>query len=129
VLITAGFLGLFTFGVLTVFVVILPFGILGYILGNIASANISALPFIVAILPHGVVEIPAIIIAGAAALRAGSVVTKPDPTMTVGEAWLRAFSDGLKIGIAVVLPLLIVAAVLEVQVTPHIVDWALELGF
>lgn len=129
VLIVAGFLGLFTFGVLTVFFVALPFGILGFILGNIVSANISILPFVVAILPHGIVEIPAILIAGAAALRAGSVVTKPDPTMTVGEAWLRAFSDGMKIGIAVVLPLLIVAAVLEVKVTPHVVNWALELGF
>lgn len=129
VLVVAGLLGLFTFGVLTVFVVALPFGILGYIIGNIVSANLNILPFIVAIVPHGIVEIPAIIIAGAAALRAGSVVTKPNPKMTVGEAWLRALSDGIKIGVAVVLPLLIIAAVLEVKVTPYVVNWALELGF
>ncbi len=129
VLMVAGFLGLFTFGVLSVLIVILPFGILGYILGNIAATGISSLPFIMAIVPHGVVEIPAIIIGGAAALRAGSVITRPADNMTVGEAWLRAISDAVKIGIAVVLPLLIIAGILEVMVTPHVVEWALELGF
>jgi uncharacterized membrane protein SpoIIM required for sporulation/ABC-type transport system involved in multi-copper enzyme maturation permease subunit len=125
VLLLATILGLFTFGVLAIFLVALPFGILGYLMGNIAAAGISPLPFIMAILPHGVFEIPAIIIAGAAALRVGSVVTRPPADMTVGEAWLRAFGDAVKIGIAVVLPLLIIAGIFEVAVTPRMVEWVL----
>lgn len=129
VLFVAGFLGLFTFGVLALLVVILPFGLLGFILGSVVASGMNPLPFIMAVVPHGIVEIPAIIIAGAAALRVGSVITRPDPKMTVGEAWLRALSDAIKIGIAVVLPMLILAGILEVQVTPYVVERAIELGF
>ncbi len=127
VLFAATILGAFSFGVASILLVILPFGILGYLMGNITAAGISPLPFIVAIIPHGIFEIPAIIIAGAAAVRLGSVITKPPKTMTVGEAWLRAFADVVKIGFAVVLPLLIIAAIFEVHVTPRAVEWALTL--
>ncbi|NDJ86146.1 MAG: ABC transporter permease subunit [Chloroflexi bacterium] len=129
VIVAMGFLGLFTFGVLALQVVILPFGLLGYIFGNLAASGISATPFILAIVTHGIVEIPAIMIGTAAALRAGSIITRPPDEMTVGEAWLRAIGDGLKIGIAVVLPLLFIAGLLEVYVTPRVVEFALELGF
>lgn len=127
VLFVATLLGAFSFGVASILLVILPFGILGYLMGNVTAAGISPLPFIVAIIPHGIFEIPAIIIAGAAALRLGSVATKPPQNMTVGEAWLRAFADVVKIGFAVVLPLLIIAGVFEVHVTPKAVEWALTL--
>ena len=127
VLFGATILGIFSFGVASIILVILPFGILGYLMGNITAAGISPLPFIVAIIPHGIFEIPAIILGGAAALRLGSVITKPPQTMTVGEAWLRAFADLVKIGLAVVLPLLIIAAIFEVHVTPRAVEWALSL--
>ncbi len=129
ILIAAGIMGLFTFGVLSLLVVMLPFVILGFILGSVVASGLDPLPFIMAVVPHGVVEIPAIIIAGAAALRAGSVITKPAPRMTVGEAWLRALSDAIKIGIGVVLPMLIIAGILEVHLTPYFVERAIELGF
>lgn len=127
VLMVATILGVFTFGVAAIFFVVLPFGILGYLMGNISAAGISPLPFIVAIIPHGIFEIPAIIIAGAAALRVGSIATKPPKDMTVGEAWLRAIADVVKIGFTVVLPLLIIAGFMEVYVTPTVVEWALTL--
>lgn len=129
VLLVASFLGLFTFGVLAILVVIIPFSILGYILGNIAYAGLRITPFILATVTHGVFEIPAIVIAGAAALRAGSVITRPPDNMTVGEAWLRAIADMVKLGIGLVLPLLIIAAILEVTVTPRMVELAIEIGF
>lgn len=127
VLLVSTILGAFTFGVMSILFVILPFGILGYLMGNIAAAGMSPLPFIVAIIPHGIFEIPAIIIAGAAALRLGGVPTKPPKDITVGEAWLRAFADVVKLGFAVVLPLLIIAGFVEVFVTPQAVEWALTL--
>ncbi|MCB9438608.1 MAG: stage II sporulation protein M [Anaerolineales bacterium] len=129
VLLVASFLGLFTFGVLAILVVIIPFSILGYILGNITYAGLRVTPFILAIVTHGVFEIPAIVIAGAAALRAGSVITRPPNEMTVGEAWLRAIADMVKLGIGLVLPLLIIAGILEVTVTPRMVELAIKIGF
>ena len=125
VLLAAAILGVFTFGVLALVLIMIPFAIYGFIMGQVMMAGLSPLPFIMAILPHGIVEIPAILIAGAAALRLGSIVTRPPEDMTVGEAWLRALGDAIKVGIGVVLPLLLVAAMLEVWVTPQVVQFVL----
>jgi uncharacterized membrane protein SpoIIM required for sporulation len=125
VLLAAAILGVFTFGVLALVLIMIPFAIYGFIMGQVMMAGLSPLPFIMAILPHGIVEIPAILIAGAAALRLGSIVTRPPEDMTVGEAWLRALGDAIKVGVGVVLPLLLVAAMLEVWVTPQVVQFVL----
>jgi len=125
VLAIATALGIFSFGTLALIVVMLPFGIAGFIFAQVFSAGVDPLPFVAAIAPHGVVEIPAIIVAGAAALRLGSIVTCPPHGMTAGEAWIRALADTLKIGLAVVLPMILVAAMLEVAITPRIVEFVL----
>jgi uncharacterized membrane protein SpoIIM required for sporulation len=39
----------------------------------------------------------------------------------VWDSWLRALADTIKVGVAVVIPMLIVAAIIEVYVTPNIV--------
>ncbi len=121
----ATMLGVFTFGVLSLIVVMLPFGLLGYILAQVAAAGLDPLPFLAGIAPHGVVEIPAILLAGAAALRLGSIITHPPAEMPAGEAWVRALADTVKIGIALVLPLIALAGMLEVAVTPRIVELVL----
>ncbi len=74
-------------------------------------------------LPHGVLEIPAIIIAGAAILRLGATLAAPARDQTIGEAWLAAFADWTRVMVALVLPLLMGAAFLEVFVTPHVVAY------
>jgi uncharacterized membrane protein SpoIIM required for sporulation len=127
VLLAAGLLGVFTFGVMALILVSVPFGILGFILAQVTMSGLSPLPFIAAVIPHGIVEVPAILIAGAAALRLGSITTRPPEGMTVGEAWLRALGDTAKIGIGIVLPLILLAAVLEVMLTPRVVELVLGL--
>jgi uncharacterized membrane protein SpoIIM required for sporulation/ABC-type transport system involved in multi-copper enzyme maturation permease subunit len=129
VLAVAFVLGMFTFGVLSTLLVMLPFGILGYVFGNIALNGISVVPFIMAIIPHGIVEVPAILIAGALILHAASSITGEMKKLTVGEVWLRAVGDAFKLYFAIVVPLLIIAATLEVMVTPRMVEMALEIGF
>jgi uncharacterized membrane protein SpoIIM required for sporulation len=125
VLLAATILGIFTFGVVGLVLIMIPFAIYGFIMGQVMMAGLSPLPFVMAILPHGIVEIPAILIAGAAAVRLGSIVTRPPKDVTVGEAWLRALGDAIKVGIGVVLPLLVVAAMLEVWLTPQVVQFVL----
>ena len=125
VLILATVLATFTFGVLALILVMLPFGVLGFTLAQVTGSGLSPLPFFMAVIPHGIVEIPAILIAGAAALRLGSIVTRPPAGMTVGAAWLRALGDTLKIGLGVVLPMIVLAGVLEVSLTPRVVEFVL----
>src|SRR5690606_34023372 len=90
VLAVATGLAIFAFGTLALILVSLPFAIAGFLFAQVVAAGLDPLPFIAAIVPHGLVEIPAIVLAGAAALRLGSIITRPPDGMTVGEAWLRA---------------------------------------
>jgi uncharacterized membrane protein SpoIIM required for sporulation/ABC-type transport system involved in multi-copper enzyme maturation permease subunit len=127
VLIAATILAIFTFGVIGLLIVMIPFAIVGFILGQVTQSGLSPLPFIIAIIPHGLFEVPAITLAGAAALRLGSIVTRPPQDMTVGEAWLRALADAVKIGISLVFPLLVIAGFLEVLVTPRVLELVLKM--
>jgi len=121
VLLLALLLGIFTFGVVGVMPLMATMGILGYLMGSIARNGIDTLPLVAAlILPHGIVEIPAAILATAAVLHAGAALATPDPDRTVGEVWLTALADWAKVMVGVIIPLLMVAAAIEVWVTPRI---------
>jgi len=71
-------------------------------------------------LPHGIFEIPAIILAGGAALRLGATLTAPAKGRTMSEALLVSLADWVKVMVAFVIPMLLVAAVFEIYVTPKI---------
>jgi stage II sporulation protein M len=75
--------------------------------------------------PHGITELPAIALASAAGLRMGAIITRPPEGKGIGEAWLMAMGDWLKVFIGLVLPLLLVSAVIEVYITPQAVLSAL----
>ncbi|HMM27474.1 MAG TPA: hypothetical protein PKD46_04220, partial [Aggregatilineaceae bacterium] len=68
---------------------------------------------------------PPIVGGGVAGVGLGGVTPRPPAGMTVGEAWIRALADTVKIGVAVVLPLIVVAGILEVTLTPRIVEFVL----
>lgn len=78
-----------------------------------------------AILPHGIIEIPVIVLATAAALRLGAVITRPPRGYTVGHAWTVAFGDTIKIALGLILPGLVLAALIEATITPAVVRAAL----
>ncbi len=114
--------GLFTFGVLGILLVMLPFVVIGYFSGVIAAAGIPVWLFVSAtVLPHGVLEIPAIILAGAAILKLGATLATPAPGYTISEAVLRALGDWARLMIALVIPLFLGAAFLEIYLTPQVV--------
>ena len=121
VLLAAAILAIFTFGTAALILTPAAYAVLGYALAQIVLAGYDLSFFAAAVLIHGVVEIPAIVLATAAALRLGAVVTRPPRGMTVGQAWFLAFGDAAKIGFGLVLPGLIVAAFLEAFVTPGVV--------
>jgi uncharacterized membrane protein SpoIIM required for sporulation len=118
----ASVLGMFSFGVLGMIVLMLPLVLVGYFMASIAGIGMSPLLFLSAfVLPHGILEIPAIVLAGAAILRMGATMATPASGQTVGEAFMRAFAVWMKIFIGLVIPLLLGAAFLEVYVTPRVV--------
>ena len=72
------------------------------------------------ILPHGLLEIPAVILAGAAILQMGAIMAAPSPGKTISEVWITTLADWCKVMIGAVIPMLFVAAAIEAWVTPHI---------
>ena len=121
ILIGALLLGMFSFGVGAVILTPAAFLVWGYLTVQLAAAGYSPFVLWLAILPHGIVEIPVIVIATAAALRLGAVITRPPKGTTVGQAWTTAFGDALKVFIGVVIPGLLIAAVIEALITPQII--------
>ncbi len=121
VLLVAMLLGTFTFGVMSIFFASLSFGILGYLIGQPVLSILGAGTFIMTLVPHSLFEIPAILICTAAATRLGAVVTRPPAGKGVWEAWVEALADLIKVFFALVLPLLFIAAFVEVYITPQIV--------
>ncbi|MBC8505389.1 MAG: stage II sporulation protein M [Anaerolineales bacterium] len=117
----ATFFGIFSFGVMGIIVLMLPFIIIGYFTFTAAQAGISPILFLTAfVLPHGILEIPAIALAGAAILRLGATLSAPAENRTIGEALLHSLADWVKVMIILVVPLLLGAAILEVFVTPSV---------
>ena len=120
----ASFLGIFSFGVLGIVILLLPMMIIGYLSGTVVAAGMSPLPYLVGlVLPHGMLEIPAILLAGAAIFGLGGVLLSPARGKKIGEAWLGALADWGKIMLGLVAPLLLGAAFMEALVTPRVALW------
>jgi uncharacterized membrane protein SpoIIM required for sporulation/ABC-type transport system involved in multi-copper enzyme maturation permease subunit len=119
--------GVFSFGVLGLITLMLAPFLVGYLMATVAAAGMSPLTFLAAfIVPHGIFEIPAILFAGAAILNMGATLAAPSKGKSVGEAWLRSLANWVKIMVAVVIPLLLAAAVIEALITPQIAVWFLS---
>jgi len=124
-LLLASLLAVFSFGSLAVVLLLAPMGIIGFFMYQVAHWGLNPLLFWATfVLPHGLFELPAAILATAAALRLGAAVVVRPPRMTVGEGWLAALADFVKVFVFVTLPLLAIAAMVEVNLTLRVVIWA-----
>jgi uncharacterized membrane protein SpoIIM required for sporulation len=113
------FAGLFSFGVLGILLYMLNVGIIGGLYALFELLGISPLPiFLAGVVPHGVFEIPALMIGSAVALYMGAVIVTPQTGKSMGEVIIELFADWAKIFLGVVVPLLAIAAVIEAYVTP-----------
>jgi uncharacterized membrane protein SpoIIM required for sporulation/ABC-type transport system involved in multi-copper enzyme maturation permease subunit len=112
--------GVFTLGVLGVLPLLATVGVVGFLAGLLMNQGYSLLTFAGLILPHGIFEIPAAVLSTAAVLYAGAVLATPTPGKTIGEAWLSALANWAKILVGLVIPLLVLAALIEVWITPKV---------
>jgi uncharacterized membrane protein SpoIIM required for sporulation/ABC-type transport system involved in multi-copper enzyme maturation permease subunit len=126
-LLLAGLLAVFSFGALAIVLLMAPLGIIGFFMFQVAHWGMNPWVFFATfVMPHGLFELPAAILATAAALRLGAAVLarSASPRLTVGEGWLSALADFVKVFVFATLPLLLIAAIVEVNLTLRVVLWA-----
>lgn len=120
----ATLLGLFTFGVLGLVIFILPWTLISFLASQLALTGEDPFLFVLAtIVPHALFELPALLLAGAAALRWHTILIAPMERQVISESWLLAAADFSRVFIGLVIPLLIVAALIESYVTPLVLLW------
>jgi uncharacterized membrane protein SpoIIM required for sporulation len=125
----ASALGIFTFSVGGVLILMLPLALIGFLAGTAGLVGINPVVFTLAFtMPHGLLEVPAMILAGAAILQVGAAFVTPAQGMSIGESLLRALADWARVMLALVVPLFLGAALLETYVTPSVVMWLLGGG-
>ena len=113
-------LGLFSFGTMALVTAAPLFVLVGYMLSQVVRLGLGSAGFYAELLTHGIIEIPVLIVAAAAAFRLGAIVTQPPKRTTIGQAWMRTFGDTMKIYIGVVVPGVILAGLIETYLMPLI---------
>ncbi len=126
ILLAALILGSFSFGVGALVLTPAVYGVLGFIAGQLILSNNSLLIMAAAVIPHGLIEVPVIVLSVAAAVQLGAIVTRPPAGFTVGQAWMKAFGRAMKVSIGLVLPGLILAGIIESLVTPQVLGAVLR---
>jgi uncharacterized membrane protein SpoIIM required for sporulation len=112
-------MGLFSFGVLGILLYMLNIGLIGGLYALLELLGMHPLPmFLAGVLPHGIFELPALMIGSGVALYMGVVIVTPQTGKSMGEVIIELLADWMKIFLGVVIPLLVVAATIEAYITP-----------
>ena len=115
--------GMFSFSVLGMLVYLLNVGLVGGVLGVFKILGYSPLLlFTAGLLPHGIFEIPALMLASAVVLRIGAVLVTPQIGKSMGQIVLEQLADWLKVFLGLVIPLLALASIIEAYITPTILS-------
>ena len=118
-------LGLVSFGTLGLTLFIGNVALVGGVLGAAHLVQYSPLlVFSVGILPHGIFELSAVFLATAAMLKVGAQLVTPQPERSLGEILLITLADWFRIFIGIVLPLLAIASLIEIYITPLLIKLA-----
>jgi stage II sporulation protein M len=125
-LLISGLLGMISLGTLAVLLLMLPLVIVAYLGMQIGGLGVSPWLFLaVTVLPHAILELPAAIVATAQAMRIGDIILRPPADGGGVLGIVREAGRFVKLFLAVVLPLLLVAAWIEANVTPRLLVWFL----
>ena len=118
-------LAMFTFGAFALIIPPLTFAVMGYLFSQIIAAGFDPLILLAAIVPHGIIEIPVILLTTAAALALGASITSPVHGQQPGQGWIPRLADTIKLFVGIVIPGLIIAAFIEAFITPELLLRAL----
>jgi uncharacterized membrane protein SpoIIM required for sporulation/ABC-type transport system involved in multi-copper enzyme maturation permease subunit len=121
---------LFTFGALAFLVPAVAFAQIGFVAsaliergGNWAALGAaSPLQFLLAyVLPHGIVELPVATLGAAMGIRVGAALMSPPKGFTVGQNILWSLAQLAKVWLFVLLPLFLVAGLIEGLISPLVI--------
>ena len=94
-------------------------GLIGGVYALLQLLGIQPGPiFLAGVAPHGIFELPALMIGSAVVLYMGVSIVTPQIGKSMGEVILELLADWTKIFLGVVVPLLAIAALIEAYVTP-----------
>ena len=124
----SGLIGVFTLGVVPTLVPLVNSALVAFVVPMTAAARgqNAWLLFAAGILPHGLFELAAVWLASILALRLGASVIVRQPRLTLGDSWLLALADYVKVLVFVVVPLLVLAAFVEANITGILLKAALR---
>lgn len=124
VLLLAFILGIISLGIFGVLPLFASISVVGYLVGLLGNVGSSVSTYVWGfILPHGIIEIPAVVIATSAIYQIGVLLATPDIKLTIGEVWLKSIADWSKVMVGLVIPMLFIAALIEAWVTPAFALW------
>jgi uncharacterized membrane protein SpoIIM required for sporulation len=113
--------GLVSFSVLGIAAYLVNIGLVGGVLGILRLAGYEPLSlFATGLLPHGLFELPALMLACASVLRFGAVMVTPQIGKSIGQVMLELIADSVKLFVGIVIPLLVIAGIIEAYITPSI---------
>jgi uncharacterized membrane protein SpoIIM required for sporulation len=117
-LVIAFLLSLISFSVLGGLAYIVNLVLVGGLLGVFNVMGVSPWRvFAVGILPHGLFELTAVVLASAALFNLGARLVTPDPEHTFGEVFFQSVADWAKVFFGISVPLLVLAALIEANIT------------
>ncbi|MDF1514746.1 MAG: stage II sporulation protein M [Anaerolineae bacterium] len=120
-LFVSAMLSVLSLGTLAVLLLTAPAAIVMYLVFQIGKVGVNPLGFLAAgVLPHGILELPAAILATAQAMRMGDIILSPPEEGGGIMGIVRQLGYFIKLFLFVVLPLLLIASWIEVHITPVI---------
>lgn len=121
-LVAATLLGFFSLGIVALLLLAAPIAIIAYLVPQVGALGIDPWLFLLnAVLPHGVLEIPAALLVTAYAFRLGTVFLRPPEKDGGVLALMYDVGQFCKLFVAVVLPLLLAAAWIEAEISSRLV--------
>lgn len=122
VLVLAGLVSMFSFGALALLLTLANVGLVSFVIAEIVQLGYNPWLFVATfILPHGIVELPAVLLGMTFALRIGAALVSPPQGLDVGQGLLLTVANFLKVFVFLLVPLLLLAAFIEANITPQIV--------
>jgi uncharacterized membrane protein SpoIIM required for sporulation len=104
------------------FLTLINVGLVSFLITEIIMLGYNPWLFIATfILPHGIFELPAVLLGMTFALRIGAALVSPPTELDVGQGVLLTLANFVKLFIFLLIPLLLLAAFIEANVTPQIV--------
>jgi uncharacterized membrane protein SpoIIM required for sporulation len=113
--------GMVSFGVLGIMLYMINIAFIGGVYALVELLGLNSFQiFLAGVVPHGIFEIPALMIGSAVVLYFSATLVTPQTGKSMGEVILELLADWAKIFIGLVVPLLAIAALIEAYISPRL---------